>query len=118
MCVENIFFKTKKMQKKLLLGQSQLAFHKCKMGNRTLAAGEIKTPEGLTLLRRHVPNISRKRLMASILSIVRYNSASVHRNGTKIPPFDSKGNNLFEYLNIILIQSNFKQYFHEYKSMF
>ena len=60
----------------------------------------------LTLLRRHVPNISRKRLMASILSIVRYNSASVHRTGPKIPPFDSTGNYLFEYLNIIGIQSN------------
>ena len=60
----------------------------------------------LTLSRRHMPNISRKRLMASILSIVRYNSASVHRTGPKIPPFDSTGNYLFEYLNIIGIQSN------------
>ena len=60
----------------------------------------------LTLSRRNVPNISRKRLMASILSIVRYNSASVHRTGPKIPPFDSTGNYLFEYLSIIGIQSN------------
>ncbi|CAB3990181.1 ATP-dependent DNA helicase PIF1 [Paramuricea clavata] len=53
MCIENIFFKTKKMQMKLLLGQSQLAIRKCKMGNRTLTAGELKTPEGLTNLICH-----------------------------------------------------------------
>jgi hypothetical protein len=38
---------------KLLLGQSQLAIRKCKMGNRTLTAGELKTPEGLTILICH-----------------------------------------------------------------
>jgi hypothetical protein len=53
MCIENIFFKIKKMQMKLLLGQSQLASRKCKMGNRTLTAGELKTPEGLTNLICH-----------------------------------------------------------------
>jgi hypothetical protein len=53
MCIENIFFKTKKMQMKLLLGQSQLAIRKCKIGNRTLTAGELKTPEGLTNLICH-----------------------------------------------------------------
>ncbi|CAB4005683.1 ATP-dependent DNA helicase PIF1 [Paramuricea clavata] len=53
MCIENIFFKTKKMQMKLLLGQSQLAIRKCKMGNRTLTTGELKTPEGLTNLICH-----------------------------------------------------------------
>ena len=38
---------------KLLLGQSQLAIRKCKIGNRTLTVGEIKTPEGLTNLICH-----------------------------------------------------------------
>ena len=45
-----------------------------------------------------------------LVYIVRYNSASVHRTAPKIPPFDSRGNyhhhHLFEYLNIIGIQSN------------
>ena len=47
MCVENIFFKAKKLQMKLLLGQSQIALRKFKLGNRTLTAGQLKTPEGL-----------------------------------------------------------------------
>ena len=47
MCIENIFFKAKKLQMKLLLGQSQIALRKCKLGNRTLTAGQLKTPEGL-----------------------------------------------------------------------
>ncbi len=53
MCVENIFFKAKKLQMKLLLGQSQIALRKCKLGNRTLTAGELKTPEGLGSLIYH-----------------------------------------------------------------
>jgi hypothetical protein len=53
MCVENIFFKAKKLQMKLLLGQSQIALRKCKLGNRTLNAGQLKTPEGLESLIRH-----------------------------------------------------------------
>jgi hypothetical protein len=53
MCVENIFFKAKKLQMKLLLGQSQIALRKCKLGNRTLNAGQLKTPEGLECLIRH-----------------------------------------------------------------
>ena len=40
MCIENIFFKAKKLQMKLLLGQSQIALRKCKLGNRTLTAGQ------------------------------------------------------------------------------
>ncbi len=47
MCVENIFFKAKKLQMKLLLGQSQIALRKCKVGNITLTAGQLKTPEGI-----------------------------------------------------------------------
>ena len=53
MWVENIFFKTKKIEIKLLLGQSQIALRKCKLGNRTLTAGELKTPEGLGSLIFH-----------------------------------------------------------------
>ena len=53
MCIENIFFKAKKLQMKLLLGQSQIALRKCKLGNRTLAAGQLKTPEGLESLICH-----------------------------------------------------------------
>ena len=41
MCVENIFFKTRKLQMKLLLGKSQIALRKCKGSNssRALNAG-------------------------------------------------------------------------------
>ena len=53
MCVENIFFKAKKLQMKFLIGQSQLALRKNKMGNRTLTAGVLKTPEGLQSLINH-----------------------------------------------------------------
>ena len=53
MCIENIFFKAKKLQMKLLLGQSQISLRKCKLGNRTLTAGELKTPEGLENLICH-----------------------------------------------------------------
>jgi hypothetical protein len=53
MCVENIFFKAKKLQMKFLLGQSQIALRKNKMGNRTLTAGKLKTPEGLQRLINH-----------------------------------------------------------------
>ncbi len=38
---------------KLLLGQSQIALRKCELGNRTLTAGELKTPEGLGSLICH-----------------------------------------------------------------
>ena len=44
---------SKKLQLKLLLGQSQIALRKCKLGNRTLTAGELKTPEGLRNLICH-----------------------------------------------------------------
>ena len=53
MCIENFFFKAKKLQMKLLLGQSQIALRKCKIGNRTLTAGQLKTPEGLASLICH-----------------------------------------------------------------
>ena len=53
MCVENIFFKAKKLQMKFLIGQSQIALRKKKLGNRTLTAGELKMPEGLQSLINH-----------------------------------------------------------------
>ena len=43
MCIENIFFKAKKMQMKILLGKSQIALRKCKLNDRTITAGQIKT---------------------------------------------------------------------------
>ena len=54
MCVENIFFIAKKLQMKFLIGQSQMiALRNNKLGNRTLTAGELKTPEGLQSLITH-----------------------------------------------------------------
>ena len=54
MCVENIFFKAKKLQMKFLIGQSQIALRKKnKIGNRTLTAGVLKTTEGLQSLINH-----------------------------------------------------------------
>jgi hypothetical protein len=47
------FFKAKKLQMKLFLGQSQIALRKCKIGNRTLTVGQLKTPEGLASLICH-----------------------------------------------------------------
>ena len=43
MCVENIFFKAKKLQMKILLGKSQVALRKCKGNSRSLNAGHLKT---------------------------------------------------------------------------
>ena len=52
MCVENIFFKTKKLQMKLLLGKSQIALRKCKGSNssRALNAGQLKQQGSLERL--------------------------------------------------------------------
>ena len=43
MCVENIIFKAKKLQMKILLGKSQVALRKCKGNSRSLNAGQLKT---------------------------------------------------------------------------
>lgn len=53
MCIEYIFFMAKKLQMKLLLGPSQVALQKCKVGNRTITAGQLKTPEGIANLINH-----------------------------------------------------------------
>ena len=47
-CVENIFFKAKKLQMKFLI-----ILRKNKIGNRTLTADELKTPEGVQSLINH-----------------------------------------------------------------
>ena len=41
-CVENIFLKTKKLQMKILLSQSQVALRKCQGNYRTITAGQLK----------------------------------------------------------------------------
>ena len=53
MCIENIFFKAKKLQMKVLPGQSQVALRKCKLRNRTLTAGQLKKQGGLESLICH-----------------------------------------------------------------
>ena len=53
MCIENIFFKAKKLQMKILLGKSQIALRKCKGNNGTLTAENLKNPRNLERLVRH-----------------------------------------------------------------
>ena len=43
MCVENILFKTKKLQMKLLLGKSRIALRKSKRNNIGLTAEQAAT---------------------------------------------------------------------------
>ena len=50
MCVENIFFKAKKLQMKILLGKSQIAMRKCKGLNSSLTAGHLKKQGALEKL--------------------------------------------------------------------
>ena len=52
-CVENIFFKTKKLQMKLLLGKSQIALRKCKGNNSSPTAGQLKQQGSLEKLIHH-----------------------------------------------------------------
>ena len=53
MCVENIFFKTKKLQMKILLGQSQVALRKCQRNSSTITAGQLKQPGALDNMIHH-----------------------------------------------------------------
>ena len=48
--VENIFFKAKKLQMKILLGKSQIAMRKCRGISRTLTAGHMKQQGALERL--------------------------------------------------------------------
>ena len=50
MCIENFFFKTKKLQMKILLGKSKVALRKCKGNNRNLADGHLKEEDALERL--------------------------------------------------------------------
>ena len=43
MCVENIFYKTKKLQMKIILGKSHIALRRCKGNNKNLKAGHFET---------------------------------------------------------------------------
>ena len=53
MCVENIFFKTKKLQMKILLGQSQIALRKCQGNGQRITAGQLKQPGAIDNMIRH-----------------------------------------------------------------
>ncbi len=53
MCVENIFFKTKKLQMKILLGKSQIALRKCKGNSGSITAGQLKHQGCLESLIHH-----------------------------------------------------------------
>ena len=53
MCVENKFFKAKKLQMKIILGKSHIALRKCKGNSRALNAGNIKQEGALERLIRH-----------------------------------------------------------------
>ena len=52
-CVENIFFKTKKLQMKILLGKAQVALHKCHRNNRSIKAGQLKQQGAIETLIHH-----------------------------------------------------------------
>lgn len=53
MCVENIFFKTKKLQMKILLGKSQVALRKCHRNSRSIKAGQLKQQGAIEKLIHH-----------------------------------------------------------------
>ena len=53
MCVENIFFKTKKLQMKILLRQSQVALRKCQGNRGTITAGQLKQPGAIDNMIHH-----------------------------------------------------------------
>ena len=53
MCVENVFYKTKKLQMKILLGKSNIAVRKCKANNRNLTAHHLKQEGAIQRLMRY-----------------------------------------------------------------
>lgn len=53
MCVENIFFKAKKLQMKIVLGKSQIALRKCQGNNKSMKAGQLKCQGALEKLIHH-----------------------------------------------------------------
>ena len=50
MCIENIFYKAKKLQMKILLGKSHIALRKCKHSDRKISAGQLKQQGALNKL--------------------------------------------------------------------
>ncbi|XP_048585314.1 uncharacterized protein LOC125568046 [Nematostella vectensis] len=52
-CIENIFYKTKKLQMKILLGKSHIALRKCKGNNKNITAGQLKQQGSIDRLIRH-----------------------------------------------------------------
>ena len=50
MCIENLFFKVKKLQMKILLGKSQVALRKHKTKGRKITAGDLKKDGALEKL--------------------------------------------------------------------
>lgn len=53
MCTENVFLKTKKLQMKILLGQSQVALQKCQQSHGTITAGQLKQPGAIDNMIHH-----------------------------------------------------------------
>ena len=53
MNVENLFFKTKKLQMKLLTGRTQLALRQHKTADMTISAGTLKNPEAIKKIIQH-----------------------------------------------------------------
>ena len=49
MCIENLFFKVKKLQMKILLGKSQVALRKHKTKGQKITAGDLKKDGALEL---------------------------------------------------------------------
>jgi len=49
-CVENIFFNTKKLQMKIILGKSQIALRKHKSGSNRITASQLKKESALDKL--------------------------------------------------------------------
>ena len=49
-CIENLFFKVKKLQMKILLGKCQVVLRKCKTKGRKITAGELKQEGALERL--------------------------------------------------------------------
>ena len=50
MCVENIFFKTKKLQMKILVGKCHIALRKYKGNSQSINAGQLKQHRALDRL--------------------------------------------------------------------
>ena len=50
MCIENTFYKAKKLQMKILLGKSHIALTKCKHSDRKISAGQLKQRGALNKL--------------------------------------------------------------------